>query len=88
MGGIVALGTELVFVGVIVFVSFLEPRKPAPKTSPTKHAPTTTILRIGVVALSKSVIGYTSIEHNFALLAITLFWNRRVALIDQIVSPL
>ena len=73
MGGSVALGTGLVFVGGIVFLSFVEPRKIAPKTSPTKHTPTTTILRVGVVALSKSAIGYTSIERNLALLAIILF---------------
>jgi len=38
--------------------------------------------------LSKSAIGYTSIERNFALLAMILFGNRCVALIDQVVSPL
>ena len=73
MGGSVALGTGLVFVGVIVFLSFVEPRKIAPKTSPTTHTPTTTILRVGVVALSRSAIGYTSIKRNFLLLAVILF---------------
>jgi len=73
MGGVVALGAGLVFVRVIVFLSFVEPRKIAPRTSPTKHAPITTIFRIGVVALSRSAIGYTSIKRNFMLLAVILF---------------
>jgi hypothetical protein len=73
VGGIVALGTGLVVARGIVFLSFVEPRKIAPKTSPIKHAPTNTILRIGVVALSRSAIGYTSIKHKFAPIAIILF---------------
>jgi hypothetical protein len=62
VGGIVALGTGLAVARVIVFLSFVEPRKIAPKTSPTKQAPTTTILRMGVVALSRSAMGYPSIR--------------------------
>jgi len=62
MGGIEELRAEFVFVRVVVFLSFVEPRKTAPKTSPKKHAPTTTILRMGVVALSSSIIDGTSMS--------------------------